>query len=171
MYLWKLDMRRSWQWKSVRKYGTLDLHLNIHKYICIHFHIILDNQFQLDYRTKFKWKNGNNWSGDNFPSPWLGLTCNLWHWTVIFPRSAEPDLSPDRKRIFLPNHWLGITALCWDEDQVSWQQSSQTYLKNYAEKRACSSNKGHIHLLKQNCRAVLHWTANAWESPAKRTTA
>ena len=159
MYLWTLDIWLSWQWKSVRKYETLDLHLNIHKYICIHFHIILDNQFQLDYRTKFKWKHGNNWSGDNFPSLWLGLTCNL-HWIVICPRSGKPDLSPDRKRIFslITDR---ITAMCWDEDQVSWQQSSQTYMKNYSEKHACSSNRSHIHLLKQNCRAALHWTANA----------
>ena len=99
MYFWRLDVWQSWQWKSVRKYGTLGLNLNIPKGVCIYFHIILDNQFQLDYSTKFKWKHGNNWSGDNFHSPWLGLTCNLWHWTVIFPRSAEPDLSPDRKRI------------------------------------------------------------------------
>ena len=28
--------------------------------LCIHFHIILDNHFQLDYRTKFKWKHRNN---------------------------------------------------------------------------------------------------------------
>ena len=66
--------------------------------LCIHFHIILDNHFQLDYRTKFKWKHRNNWSGDNFCSPWLGLTYKL-HWTVIFPRRRDDlDLSPDRKR-------------------------------------------------------------------------
>ena len=97
MYFWTLDIWQSWQWKSVRKHGTLNL--SIPKGVCIHFHIILDTQFQLDCRAKFKWKHGNNWSGDNFHSPWLGLTCNLWHWTVIFPRSAEPNLKPDRKRI------------------------------------------------------------------------
>ena len=38
-------------------------------------------------------------------------------------------------------------------------------------KLAGSSDKSHIHLLKQNCWAALHRATKAWEKPAKRTAA
>lgn len=155
MYLWTFDTWQSWQWKSVGKYWHIDFCLTICIYLFMSYSKISLSVLQIEIWVETK----NQFIREHFPYPWISLTCNF-HWTVIFPRSGESDLSPDRKRIFslITDR---ITALCWDEDQVSWQQSSQTYMKNYSEKHACSSNRSHIHLLKQNCRAALHWTANA----------
>ena len=120
---------------------------------------------------KFQWKQKNNFSGDHAPDPWHGLTCNF-QWRLKFAkRSGDLFLSWDNDMDFFPTPWLEITALSWDENQVSWPDSSQIYMKNYMEKHAGSSDKSHIHLLKQNCWDALHWVANAWARPAKRIAA
>lgn len=118
---------------------------------------------------KFEWKQKNNFSRAYAPDPRHGLTYNL-QWRLKCARSGDLVLSWDNDMDFFPTPWLEITALSWDENQVSWPQPSQIYMKNYMEKCAGSSEKSHIHLLQQNCQAALHWTANAWGSPAKRTT-
>ena len=78
--------------------------------------------------------------------------CGKYGHLLLFSRSVCPTLCDHKGRDIPPlTDWQS-----YDSAEME-TYSSQLYMKNYTERCSASSDKSHIHLLKQNCQAALHW--------------